>query len=116
MKCLRPLYRICGRQALLPNSLAIPLCYDPTENPLFHGGFGDVWKGRYNGRDVAAKVLRVYLGDDRRRVRRVSFPPPVACVNRLTVPHTAILQGGCDMELPSSPECIATVGCDDVRE
>jgi hypothetical protein len=115
MKCLRPLYRICGRQALFPNSLAIPLCYNPTEAPLAHGGFADVWKGQYNGRDVAASVLRVYLTNNLRRVRRVSFPPPVACINKLTTPHTEILQAGCDMELPSSSECIAAVGRDDVR-
>jgi hypothetical protein len=40
-------------------------------NPLFNGGFGDVWKGQYRGREVAAKVLKVYLRDDLERIRRV---------------------------------------------
>jgi hypothetical protein len=63
-RCLRSIYRICGRQALLPRSLKIPLCYDPKETPLYHGGFADVWKCQYNGQEVVAKVLRVYLRDD----------------------------------------------------
>jgi len=36
-----------------------------------HGGFSDVWKGRYNGGEVAAKALRIYTSDDLDRVRRV---------------------------------------------
>ena len=65
------MYKLCGRQALLPRSLAIPLCYNPEESPLCHGGFADVWKGRHNNRAVAAKVLRVYSKNDPGRIRRV---------------------------------------------
>ncbi|KAF9643686.1 kinase-like protein [Thelephora ganbajun] len=57
-RCLHYLYRICGRQALLPKSLAIPLCYNTTEIPHYYGGFSDVWKGQYNGQEVAVKALR----------------------------------------------------------
>ena len=74
-----------------------------------------MWKGQHDGRDVAAKVLRVYIKSDLRRVRRVSSPPPVACIDGLTVSHAEILQGGRDMELPSSSKRIAAVGRDDVR-
>ena len=70
---MRAVYRICGHQALLPRSLAIPLCYDPKEVPLFHGSFSDVWKGRYQGRDVAAKVLRIGTRNDLERIKRVGF-------------------------------------------
>ena len=70
-RCLHSLYNICGRKALLPRSLAIPLCYSPTENPLCHGAFADLWKGQYRGRDVAAKTLRVYSKGDVGRIRRV---------------------------------------------
>jgi len=70
-RCLRSLYRICGRQALLPRPLAIPLCYDPKEVPLCHGGFSDVWKGQYDGREVASKVLRVYQNSDLEQIRKV---------------------------------------------
>jgi hypothetical protein len=114
--CLRSLHRICGRQALLPGSLKIPLCYDPTETPLCHGGFADVWKCEYKGQEVVAKVLRVYMRDDLRRIRGVGCPRPVPCIGGLTVSRTEVLQAGCDMELPSSSECVAAVGRDDERE
>ena len=68
---MRAVYRICGRQTLLPRSLVIPLCYDPGEDPLFHGGFANVWKGRYKDEDVAAKVVKVYTKDDPKKTRSV---------------------------------------------
>jgi len=70
-KCLRYLCKICGLYALLPRSLTIPLSYDPTDNPLHHGGLTDVWKGRHQGREVAAKVLRLYSVSDLERTRKV---------------------------------------------
>ncbi|KAF9642199.1 kinase-like protein [Thelephora ganbajun] len=72
-KCLRILYRICGRQALLPASLEIPLCHDPREHPVCRGGFADVWKTRYDDREVAAKVLRTSLRSNYERIRKRFF-------------------------------------------
>ncbi|KAF9644327.1 kinase-like protein [Thelephora ganbajun] len=69
-RCLASLYRICGRQALVPRSLVLPLCYNPKENPLYQGEFTDVWKGKYRGREVAARVLRMSSIDDPERIRR----------------------------------------------
>ena len=63
-KRLSILCKICGRQALLPRSLKLPLCYDRSENPLYRGGYADVWKGEHGGRRVAVKVLRVYSTSD----------------------------------------------------
>ena len=64
---------ICGHRGLLPQSLIIPFRYDPKGDPLCQGVFGDVWKSRYNGRDVAVKVSRVYQKNfDLERARRVS--------------------------------------------
>jgi hypothetical protein len=80
---------------------------------LCHGGFGDVWKCQYNGQEVAAKTLRVYLRDDLRRVRRVGYPLLIICIDTLTVSRIEVLQGGCNMEGPSPSERIAAVGRDD---
>ncbi|KAF9789392.1 kinase-like domain-containing protein [Thelephora terrestris] len=63
-KCLSALCKICGRHALLPRSLKIPLCYDRQGTALYHGGYADVWKGEYRGLQVAVKVLRVYSTSD----------------------------------------------------
>ena len=71
-RCLQILYKICGHQALLPRSLLIPLCYDPTGDPLCRGRFADVWEGRHQGRNVASKVLRICKRSDLERIRRVS--------------------------------------------
>ena len=76
------------------------------ENPLRHGAFADIWKGRYRGRDVAAKALRVYSKGHVGQIRRVSYwcSRCVVYISELTVSRVEILQGGCDVECPSSPE------------
>ena len=71
-QCLRPLYRTCGRHALLPKAMEIPICYDPTGNALYSGGYADVWKGQYRGRDVAVKVIRTFSNSDLAKVIGVS--------------------------------------------
>ncbi|KAF9642512.1 kinase-like protein [Thelephora ganbajun] len=68
--CLGYLARICDHRALLPKSLHIPLRYDLLRPPSYTGGFAEVWKGEYNGREVAIKTLRVYPRDDVEHFRR----------------------------------------------
>ena len=63
---------MCGRGALLPTSLKVPISFEQTGNPLFRGGFADVWKGEHYGRDVAVKVIRIYSDSDLQRVIGVS--------------------------------------------
>ncbi|KAF9646790.1 kinase-like protein [Thelephora ganbajun] len=70
-QCLSALCRICGRQAVLPRSVQIPLCFDQTDMPLYEGGFANVWKGQYQGREVAVKVLKVYMTSDFDKIMRV---------------------------------------------
>jgi len=55
-------------------------------NPECHGGFADVWKGKYHGREVAAKVLRVYSTNDFEKIRKVGDSQPVVFINKLTAP------------------------------
>ena len=77
---------MCGQQALLPRSLQIPLCYDRTDAPLYHGGFAEVWKGEHQGREVAVKVLKVYKTSNLVKITRVGFHGlPKACVDQLTL-------------------------------
>ena len=68
---MRSLYKVCGHHAVVPESMRIPLCYNPSETPCCDGGFADVWKGTYNGQTVAAKVVRVYKSDNFPRIRKV---------------------------------------------
>ena len=116
---MRTIYIICGRQALLPRSLLIPLCYDPTGDPLCHGGFADVWKGRHQGRDIAAKVLKVYIKHDLTMITRVGcrrYSRLDMRTDELTMPRTDVLQGGCGMEHPSPSQRATTARRDDDRE
>ncbi|KAF9644313.1 kinase-like protein [Thelephora ganbajun] len=69
-RCLHYSYKICGHQAVVPRSLEIPLCYDPTADPLYRGAFADIRKGRHNGREVVAKALRLSLKDDFEPIRK----------------------------------------------
>jgi len=71
--CLRSLYRKCSRHGLLPTSLKIPVSYERTGDALYRGGFADVWKTEYCGRDVAVKVMRIYSNSDLQKVIGVSF-------------------------------------------
>ena len=71
MRCLHFLCKICSHHVLLPNSLTIPVAYDRTEDPLYYGGFADVWKGTSHDREVAVKVLRLYQCGDREQMKRV---------------------------------------------
>ncbi|KAF9643891.1 kinase-like protein [Thelephora ganbajun] len=90
--CLRHLYRICGHHVLLPKSLQIPLCYDPANPAHYGGGFADVWKGRHNDLDVAAKALRVYSKDDLEKTRR-RFCKEVMTWRTLSHPNVLPLLG-----------------------
>ena len=83
-KCLSYLIRTCGLRALIPSSLSIPLCYDPTNSPLYRGGLGDVWKGQLNGQQVAAKALRVYSMNNLEKITKVGRPQLV--VSQRTYP------------------------------
>ena len=114
-KCLRILCKICGRQALLPRSLQIPLCYDRSDVPRYRGGYADVWIGDYQGRQVAAKVLRVYSTSDFDEITRVGRLCGVLnnTVGKLTVIHVEVLQGSHDVENPSPSERVTTTRSDD---
>jgi len=72
-KCVRMLYKACARHALFPRSLRIELCDNPTNLVLFHGGFGDVSKREYQGREVAVKRLRIYATSDLKKIIRVGL-------------------------------------------
>ena len=75
MRCLRLVCKICDDHALLPESMAIPLSCDRAKDPLYYGGFADVWKGTSRGLEVAVKVLKSYQCN-REQTRRVGDVPP----------------------------------------
>ena len=72
--CLKLLYRMCARHSLLPGSLQIEVCYNSAATPHSRGGFADVWRGEYDGLEVAVKVLRTDMRSDLQKIARVSCP------------------------------------------
>jgi len=113
---LRSSYGICRREALLPKSLQIPLCYKPEENPDYKGGLADVWKDQNAGRHVAAKALRVSKSSDLEQIRKVRGAQLVIVHDELTVTHTVVLQGGPAVEGTSPPERVTAFKRDGDRK
>ena len=114
-KCLKTLYRMCGRHKLLPKGLVISVCYGRTGVAPYRGGFADVWKGRYHGRDVAVKVVRIYSNVVLQKIFGVRYwsCPLSACLRTDTTP-VEVLQGGCDVENAPTSERPAAHRSDDV--
>ena len=114
-KFVRLLYRTCGHHEIVPDALKVPAHYDRTSDALYRGGYADVWKGECSGREVAVKVIRLYSTDVLRKVINVGgwwhfVSPP----SRLIMLCVEVLQGGCDVEIPSTPKHPTTVRSDDV--
>ena len=105
------LSRICGHYALLPRSLQITLPNFLSGEPQYRGGYADVWKGEYNSRDVAVKVLRVYSTSDLGKNMTVGiFCLVRAHIKQLMSTHVDVLQRGRDVESSPPSECAATLG------
>ena len=71
-QCLHTLRKLCGRSGTLPTSCMLSEGLEKDgASPRLSGGFADVWLGKYKGRPVALKVLRIYGGDNIKVVRKV---------------------------------------------
>jgi len=66
---------MCARHTLVPRSLKIESFDDSPGVLLYRGGFGDVSKRTYQGREVAVKVLRTYATSDLQNITRVGCQP-----------------------------------------
>lgn len=67
-KCLKSLYRMCGRNAILPSTLKVLASYDRSTDALYRGGYADVWKGECGAQDVAVKVIRMYSTSELQKI------------------------------------------------
>jgi hypothetical protein len=68
---LNRLCKKCDRERSLPSSMVVTYAslQVPPTLPEAGGGSGDVYRGEYNGRPAAVKVMRIYGSNDRE-----SFP------------------------------------------
>jgi hypothetical protein len=63
LKLLNKLCKTCSRHRVIPKSMLIPDCSTGSVE-VECGGFADVSRGTYQGRQVAIKVVRVYTTSD----------------------------------------------------
>ena len=71
LKLFNKLCKTCSRYHTIPRSMHIPDCSKDSVEAEY-GGFANVLQGMYEGRQVAIKVVRVYLTDDLDMIRSVS--------------------------------------------
>ena len=93
--------------------MRIAVCYNDLETPVSSGMFADVWEGSYEGKNVAAKVIRSYITSDFEKIRRVGNTQPFVLAEKLIILYAAVLQGGRDMEHTPSSKRTAIDRCDD---
>lgn len=71
-KLTTALHKLCGLCDILPTSHVITDGLELTSHkPTSSGGFSDVYPGRYQGRPVAIKSLRVEYTPDVKKVKKV---------------------------------------------
>jgi hypothetical protein len=63
IKLLNKLCKTCSRHRVIPKSMHIPDCSEGSVE-VERGGFADVSRSTYQGRQVAIKVVRVYITSD----------------------------------------------------
>ena len=74
--------------------------FNRFDDPPCQGGHADIWKGEYQGRKVAVKVLRVYVSSNPDKISMVCHRlEPSAGVNRTADRNcTEVLQGSHNVE------------------
>jgi serine/threonine protein kinase len=71
-RCLHILRKLCGRAGTLLTGCVLSEGLEKDgKEALTSGGFADIWLGKYKGRAVALKVLRIYGGDNIKLVKKV---------------------------------------------
>ena len=69
-----------------------------------------MWKGEYDGKVVAAKILRAYTESTSEQVRKVGGPWIIAHIKKPIMLRVAVMQGDRDMEATSSSKYPAVAG------
>ena len=106
---MRSVYKMCAGHTMLPRSLHFELPENITGDVRCQGGFADVVKYEYGGRQVAVKVLRV----TECRLREIMNVSRCVWVSRSlrVLPDPALnniaelLQGGHRLEKSPASEC-----------
>lgn len=98
-KCYAALRGLCGEAGELPHRFILPTkkLKKQSARPLSSYGYADVWRGSFDGQEVALKVFRSFQEEDLRSARKVMSHPSSVCSFRpptLFPPSLAFLQRG----------------------
>ena len=77
LRLFNKLCKTCSRHGVIPKSMRIPDCSENSVE-VECGGFANISLGTYEGRQVAIKVIRVYITDDLDVIRSVSVLPALS--------------------------------------
>ncbi|KAF9792050.1 kinase-like domain-containing protein [Thelephora terrestris] len=103
------LRQLCASQETLPRSCILPIEFKTSDPHHAAGGFADVWKGTYEGIDVAFKTLRrsTQVDDATRLKRKRRFCKEVILWKSLNHPNILGLVGVCRWD--NTPEARLTM-------
>ena len=71
---LNQLYKMCELQHSPPKSMIIPFLDNVSTTAVRGGGSADTYRGEYEGRPVAVKVMQLYVCSDRGHSLSVGTP------------------------------------------
>lgn len=84
-RILWTLRQLCAWVETLPKSHVFPAEFKPSDPCHASGGFADVWRGTYKGREVAFKCIGKSATDSEERLRRMKVTygilPPTGCTD-----------------------------------
>ena len=96
---------------MLPTSYTLPSqLLEIDSMPFGSGGSGDVYMGTLDGSKVCVRRIRKYIQDVARVVAGVGLRPHFLRLQPLSG-LAGLLQGGHNMEAPSTPERLTSSGC-----
>ena len=70
---LNAILRLSRKSGIYPKVLVQNSVTIESSHPLTAGQFGDVWKGTFQGQQVAIKILRLYVTSDVSQHVKVGF-------------------------------------------
>jgi hypothetical protein len=81
---LNQLYKMCELQHSPPKSMVIPCLDNVSTTAVRGGGSADTYRGEYEGRPVAVKVMQLYVCSD--RGHSLSVGTPICALRKKTGP------------------------------
>ena len=100
---------MCSRLGSVPKAMLIDINLDGDFIEEYWGNSTTVFKGKYKGRQVAMKMLRIYLISNRDECHGVSITTLCVAEPLADTGIIEVFSRSCCMETSPAPECTAVV-------